>query len=267
MGEMTFQEWPEDLPRNIDFIPSLLLQEKLNPRMEVCHMVASTSKLDAAKTQAPKRASSLKLKRVRKTTTHVYFQYGEPDFHNPGGIDVTSIPELKQSLYDDAGFEDATIAQRIVIHDIPKPIEHLLPFQGYDQIFEAQAGSSSRSRQLQKLLGLHTWNPRRSMSANLLKEKYITSMKDGSLKKLQSNLVTDWLKPSDPSLGVFHFGDKLQLLETELVKDTPSKERWWLDTGIPQSLSARLGGLSIDVRLFSLIKHNEPVAVSVSSRI
>ena len=62
---------------------------------------------------------------------------------------------------------------------------------------------------------------------------------------------------------MFHFGDKLQVLETELAKDLPRKKRWWLDTGLPQSLSARVDGLKFDVRLFKLIKHNYPVAFSI----
>ncbi len=64
-------------------------------------------------------------------------------------------------------------------------------------------------------------------------DQFLRTMKMASCKRNIWALYQ--VSNNEPWLGngVYHFGDRLQVLETELAKDLPRKKRWWLDTGPP----------------------------------
>jgi len=259
---MSVQPFPESFERNIDFCPPFSIQEKVAPHQEMCFVVARTS-LSKTKAHPPSMRSKLRFIERRTTARSIDLEVGEEDpTGDPANLERATASELLESLQE-IGFGDATIAERIVIHENPKKLQHIPVFQEYDHLYERQTASARRPHMIRKLLKTSIWNPYHAMRSELYKAGIIKSFSDMALKRLQSGLVTDWVRPSAPQLGWAHFGAHQSLLMRTLSEDLPIKKRFWLDTGVPIARQFQLNALNIDIRLFELVKNQQPVAFTL----
>jgi len=263
---MSVASFPESFERNIDFIPSFSIQERITPRAEMCYVTARTSKSKTT-SEAPDKIGNLRFTRKIVSGTGIDLAFGDPEpDSNPSNMECSTAPELLEDLRN-AGFEDATIGERIMIHKNPKDLQHLLPFQEYDHLYEMQVASVRRPGMIRRMLKMYVWNPYPMLKAELFKAGVIKNFRDPALKRLQSGLVTDWIKPCHPQLGWSHFGRHQSLLMQTLSMDLATKRRFWLDTGVPIARQLQFNQMNINLRLFELVKNKEPIAFKLPDHV
>jgi hypothetical protein len=263
---VSIRPFPEDFERNIDFCPPFSIQEKIAPHQEMCFVIARTS-LSKTKAEPPGKISNLQFIERRTTARSIDLVVGEeyPE-GDPNDLDRSTSSEILEAL-ENMGFNDATIAQRVIIHQNPKDLQHIEAFQEYDYLYEHQTASARRPHMIRKLLKTSIWNPYHFIRNELYKAGIVKSFKDVALKRMQSGLVTDWVRPAPPQLGWSHFGTYQGLLMRALSADLANRKRFWLDTGVPRSRRFQLNALNIDIRLFELVKNQQPIAFTLPESI
>lgn len=258
------QSYPLFLPRNIDLGNSLMLQAIIDPNLQLSLLQGSVSiglPTTITKTSIKSKDHNILFEREPSNVSKTSVSF-------IGGIENTiKQKDIWKETQDTLGIDtipETNIRIRDIVEEVPDIIKK--DFPQLDFISQRQLAVGNYYSMIRKRFGLHgVANPFRILQEELRAR----SMWASRYRYIRSVLKTDKI------LGL---GDKVQLGWGEILKFTKSgesiqlqpssillntelvKNKWWADTGIPQTTLWNFDGTEVEGVIYLLHKKKKCIS-------
>lgn len=250
MSTLSVDMWNRapDYPVNLDFMPSINLQAKLDPKQELyfAGMIVSYGRksppaaFKEAKKGSYKRVGDLGAKVKRLSGTSLEIKFGS---NNP--LDQTVMTHLEMAKEITAVWQPPTsiIKKCGTIDKITKLLEKRSELDGVNSIYSRHNSIANRPNYIRNRLnftGIGTYrltNTHQELKLDFLKRNIIFPDLKEDLKRIRSFLVNQSLL-TDTKVGY----DSLYPIK-HIVQKELRKKRFWKDTAIPMTFRGDLDGI------------------------
>jgi len=250
--------FPDQYPRNVDFIPLLTLQNTLQPNLEMFRFqgIVSVSAEKAKRLVDIKhKDTNLKIRIVRGNRPHTLIDYpltGKLDTSLPtttgeeiieNVMDLTGLPELIPEL---------VIQERGIKIKPTKSLEEIEAIQGMENLYEHETACGYHPKLVSSVLGVRFFKPFLTMRAELINKKILKPW-EVDLRRMRSILPTDWLVGDDKGYNYFMQTGALQPTLEALCEG-----KFHQDTALFQM---RVDGIPVSNRIYLLRKRDELIPI------
>jgi hypothetical protein len=250
--------FPDQYPRNVDFIPLLTLQNTLQPNLEMFRFqgIVSVSAEKAKRLIDIKhKDTNLKIRIVRGNRPHTLIDYpltGKLDTSLPTTTgeeiienvkDLTGLPELIPEL---------VIQERGIKIKPTKSLEEIEAIQGMENLYQHETACGYHPKLVSSVLGVRFFKPFLTMRAELVNKKILKPW-DVDLRRMKSILPTDWLVGDDKGYNYFMQTGALQPTLEALCEG-----KFHQDTALFQM---RVDGIPVSNRIYLLHKRDELIPI------
>lgn len=251
---MRIEPYPDSWPRRLDFLPSLLLQARIDGPLELFYCKAHVTSSDNLGTE-PIKTEYGTIQKGHVAGEHTQFITGSS---NPRKeiepITQREILDDIQAFLPDAG---ATIATRGTYEPLPDRLRKDIPaLETSEHILRLESGSGIFSKMLSRRLSMRLFNPYQHMKAELLDRGLIKAPHDPVLKQLRSALKTDYILPEDEQKSYYDISEKVVSVDAGL-----SASKWWETIGYPVPFEGTVDHTLVKGRVFHLPKYESFVVV------
>lgn len=261
--------YPADLARGFDLVPILGLQEAIGAgELKLYYFRARVSYQRKRLPSEVRRTGKLgegRIKIIGGEIHHIEYDIGS---RIPSNSDVRPQKEILSQIADGLGLErreealGINIKERIIMHkikDLPKKLQNLEAFQGYEDLDHLQEAVGDYTEVVNKSLrlpsGFLTYLP--AVIREELVSNNIVDQDDKVLGKIRSVLRTDYIKPLEGTWG--SIGHHMLDLHKELIAPY-----WWQDVGDPSVVRFENGFTRrINAQIYQLLKRRYYVAVQL----
>jgi len=250
--------FPDQYPRNVDFIPLLTLQNTLQPNLEMFRFqgIVSVSAEKAKRLVDIKhKDTNLKIRIVRGNRPHTLIDYpltGKLDTSLPTTTgeeiienikDLTGLPELIPEL---------VIQERGIKIKPTKSLEEIEAIQGMENLYQHETACGYHPKLVSSVLGVRFFKPFLTMRAELVNKKILKPW-EVDLRRMRSILPTDWLVGDDKGYNYFMQTGALQPTLEALCEG-----KFHQDTALFQM---RVDGIPVSNRIYLLHKRDELIPI------
>lgn len=244
------EPFPLNWGRNVDLMPVMSLQSKLNKDQELFYFRGHVSVGDSISRKPIETDLGLTIGPSTSMRNRVDINYGciEPNIINE--ITVNEIyNDFMEQMPDSP---DIVIASKGIIHPVPRNLIDTKELDGVEQLFEEQSAVGNRYRILRER-GIPVINPYHIVR-NELYDKEIIEPGDPCLKRIKGILKTEYILPSNGQ-GYNSLYRVLLKLERGLrgkIEGRIIGKNWWEDTAQPLYLGGQIDSTSLNVRICRL---------------
>jgi hypothetical protein len=253
------EPFPPFFPRNIDLLTPLSLQEKIDPNLELfyCrgHVSVPLEEATGGKEVKTDLGVRIRASPIHRAKTEILFGWPRPF---GGAVSQREILEDVVANTSTRDVPEVILENRGVIEDLPRSIQEVDPFQGYEEVLYLQHSVGNRYRSLRHMLQLPLSNPYRIAREALILHGVVKPW-DPVFKRMKSVLKTDWIGVGlDKELrkGWMELEAQHLPLQRAIVR-----ERWWQDTAIPHPISSIIDSRTVKAQVYILDKLDEVIAI------
>jgi len=237
--------------RNVDFLPILSMQSKLNEKQILYYFEGSVSTSKSRDTKPLTTDLGITISPSTTNANKLNVFYGDII---PNVDDVLTLREIwdEIKIYNPEA-PDVVIHKKGIIHEIPRNIMYEKVVDGADYLFQSQSATGNHYRLLRKKTNLPIVNTYQLAKSGLL-EHHDMKPSDPCFRRIKSILKTDWIKPSN-NVGWHELQHIIFKLERGLrgkIKEGTSGINWWEDTAQPMYFGGTIDHTALNVRICML---------------
>jgi len=254
------EDFPLSWCRNVDLIPIMSMQSKLNKDKEVFYFkgTASTSKSKETPNLTTELGINISPSSIDTNKLNVVYGTKIPNIN--GFLSLNEIWEdTKKELPE---MPDIVINQKGMVHKIPRNIIDESVIDGAEHLYQMQSSTRNPYSVLRKKINLPIVNTYHIAKAGLLEHEKIRP-RDPCFKRLRSVLKTDWIKPSNEK-GWYELQRILFKLERGLRGKIEGRKRginWWEDTAQPMYFGGHINHTELNVRVCMLDDRHKLIGI------
>lgn len=260
MKKYEINPFPPSWCRNVDFLPTMFLQAKVNQDQEIYYFKGHVSTSGSTPTEPIITDLGVSIKPSTTQLNRVDIGYGRLE---PNADEKISNKEIwntfKEQMPDQP---DIVVGQRGTIHTVPENVMTKEPFDGADYIFQQQTSIGNRSRSIRQKTGIPVTSSY-SIARNGLYSHEIVKPGDPCLSRIKGTLTTDFIIPSNNN-GYGVLQDIILDVERGLrgkVQGRAKGRCWWEDTAIPSYVRGNYDHTAIDIRICILDDYKKLIGV------
>jgi len=245
------EPFPLSWCRNVDFLPILSAQSKLNKKQKIYYFegtvsMGSTKALDHIRTELGVTISPSATDRNAFDIIYGDIIPNLDSICDPLEIWNSTLQELPET-------PEIVIHSKGIVHDIPKNILNESAIDGAEYLYHKQSSVGNQYNSLRRKINLPIVNPYIIAKAGLLENENF-KFRDPCFKRIRSVLKTEWIKPSNDK-GWYELQHILFKLERGLrgkIEGRKSGNNWWEDTAQPMYFGGHINHTDLNVRVCML---------------
>lgn len=252
--------FPMNWCRNVDFVPLLSLQAKLNEDQELFFLEGRVSVGKSTPRKPIRTDLGITIGPSNMVRNALDFHHGSPDPNNGNWLPQKEIwGNIKEYIPD---IPDVAIETKGMIHEVPRNVMFEDPLDGAEHLFQQQSRVGNRYRRIREQTGIPVINPHNIIRQGLLEHGVIRS-NDPCLRRIRSVLSTDYILPSN-GRGYNSLFPMIFRVERGLrgkIEGRATGRNWWEDTAQPRYLGGTIDSMNLDVRVCRLDDRRQLIGI------
>jgi len=252
--------FPLDWARNVDFVPLLSLQAKMNEQQKLFYFKGRVSMGKSTPTEPIRTDLGISIAPSRIMRNAVDVSLGSPNPKNEIRLPQKEIWENVKEWYPDC--PEVAIRTKGIVHDIPKNVMFEQPLDGVDNLYQQQTAIGNRYKRIRQQTMIWVVNPLNIVRDGLYGHGVIRPG-DPCMRRIRSVLATDYLLPSN-KMGYNILYPILIKLEQGLrgkIEGRANGRNWWEDTAIPEIIRGNINNTSLNIRICQLDDRKQPIGI------
>lgn len=252
--------FPLNWARNVDFVPLISLQAKLNKEQELFFFEGRVSVGRSTPREPITTDLGITIGPSNVIRNAVDVSHGSPNPRNDNWLPQSEIWEnIKEYMPE---IPDVAIHTKGIIHDVPLNVMSEEPLDGADYLFQQQSAIGNRYRRIRQQTSIPVINPH-NIVRNGLYEHGVIKPGDPCLRRIRSVLATDYILPSN-NRGYNILHPLIFKIERGLrgkTKDVTTGKNWWEDTARPYYLGGRIDSTELNIRICQLDDRRQLIGI------